>query len=536
MCLCSLSSVLCLWTTVEGWSYFYSNTTMNWNDARAWCREHYTDMVAIQNQKEIEHLNSWLPRIQGYYWIGIRKVNNVWTWVGTNKTLTAEATNWAKGEPNNGKNGQSSGDSEDCVEMYIKRDLQPGKWNDERCAKSKTALCYTGKQILLCLCRTFYFENEKLRENITICYIHAIWKYFLFPQLPVRATRAATETAWRPSTATGVLVLKASPERRASRVRKYCSRVDWACFKFTLLSITSSQDLMSNSVSFPLLTVVECDKDQITVPSKGSVECTHQYGNFSYNSSCQYSCEEGYRLSMSRPLTCTASTEWSDQPPTCECELKCKNPRITTLYHHNEGACFNVICLIFSSTVVQCPALSRPERGSMMCSDPLGPSSYQSTCVFSCEEGYVLRGSPSNTLQCQASGTWNSPQPFCVGMPTFVFFYLAVFHSINSLIMREYLWFFKKSNVDLFCSSLCFAAVQCPAIQEPENGIASCGENADVRFSYGNTCSFSCVPGYRLSGPSSVTCTSEAKWSETDMPRCEGKGTLWEYSSRPLYD
>ena len=157
-------------------------------------------------------------------------------------------------------------------------------------------------------------------------------KVLIFPQLPVRTTRVAMETAWRPSTVTGVLVLKASTERRVSRVRLHCNCADWACFKFTLLSITSIQDLMSNSVSFPLLTVVECNKDKITVPSNGSVECTHQYGNFSYNTSCQYSCAEGYRLSMSRPLTCTASTEWSDQPPTCECELKCKNTRIATFY------------------------------------------------------------------------------------------------------------------------------------------------------------------------------------------------------------
>lgn len=86
-----------------------------------------------------------------------------------------------------------------------------------------------------------------------------------------------------------------------------------------------------------------------------------------------------------------------------------------------------MIFLILSSTVVQCPALSRPERGFMTCSDPLGPSSYQSTCEFTCEEGYVLSGSPSNTLQCEASGTWNSPQPFCVGMPTFTFSNLQYF-------------------------------------------------------------------------------------------------------------
>lgn len=107
-------------------------------------------MVAIQNQEEIEHLNNMLPKKPTYYWIGIRKINNVWTWVGTKKSLTPEATNWAEGEPNNGKKGGNTKTSEDCVEMYIKRDIQPGKWNDERCTKRKTALCYTGESRTSC--------------------------------------------------------------------------------------------------------------------------------------------------------------------------------------------------------------------------------------------------------------------------------------------------------------------------------------------------------------------------------------------------
>lgn len=142
--------MLYLTTGVEGWSYYYSNNTMNWQEARSWCQRHYTDMVAIQNQEEIQYLNSWLPRKATYYWIGIRKVNNVWTWVGTNKVLTEKAANWAKGEPNNGRNRQRLRESEDCVEMYIKRDQQPGKWNDERCGKQKSALCYTGRQQEVC--------------------------------------------------------------------------------------------------------------------------------------------------------------------------------------------------------------------------------------------------------------------------------------------------------------------------------------------------------------------------------------------------
>uniref|UniRef100_A0A8C2ZQB8 Selectin E n=1 Tax=Cyclopterus lumpus TaxID=8103 RepID=A0A8C2ZQB8_CYCLU len=287
-----------------------------WPQARAWCQEHYTDMVAIQNQEEIGHLNSWLPKKRTYYWIGIRKVEHVWTWVGTGKALTAEATNWAKGEPNNGKGVKRTGVKEDCVEMYIKSDSQPGKWNDERCEKLKTALCYTA-----------------------------------------------------------------------------------AC------------------------------KDD----------------------SCRYG----------------------------EC--------VETINSH-ECACFEGFYGEKCEQVVQCQVLSSPAGGSMKCSDPLGNSSYQSTCVFTCDEGHVLAGSPSNTLQCEASGIWNASQPLCL-------------------------------------------AVQCPSLQQLDNGFVSCGDDADVMFSYGNTCSFSCGPGYHLVGPSKAACTSAAVWSDR-KPRCEAH--LVTQCSRPL--
>ena len=112
---------------------------MPWEKARAFCRENYTDLVAIQNKGEIEYLNKTLPFSRTYYWIGIRKVEGVWTWVGTNKSLTEEAKNWGAGEPNNRKS------KEDCVEIYIKRNKDSGKWNDDACHKAKTALCYTGR-------------------------------------------------------------------------------------------------------------------------------------------------------------------------------------------------------------------------------------------------------------------------------------------------------------------------------------------------------------------------------------------------------
>ncbi|KAM3876154.1 P-selectin-like [Diretmus argenteus] len=365
----SVSVLLCIWTSVECWSYHYSNTTMDWQTARNWCKKNnYTDMVAIQNQEEINHLNNWLPKKDKYYWIGIRKLNNVWTWVGTNKPLTPEATNWAKNEPNNAKKGRGR-KSEDCVEMYVKRREQSGKWNDESCMNKKTALCYTAA------CKNDSCYHGECVETIDsqVC------------------------------------------ECSEGFYGEKCEHV------------------------------VHCEKDEVTLPKKASVNCSHNYGEYSYDSLCQYSCEEGYQLSTPGPMRCNASGKWSEQPPTCE--------------------------------LVQCKELSRPARGFMECSNPLGSSSYQSNCVFSCEEGYVLVGSQSNSLQCEASGLWNESQPFCV-------------------------------------------VVHCPVLQQLENGVFSCGEDDDMRFSYRNTCSFSCAPGYQMVGSSTVTCTSTAEWSEK-IPRCE---------------
>ncbi|XP_029988955.1 L-selectin-like isoform X1 [Sphaeramia orbicularis] len=241
--LTALCSMVCMRMSVDCWTYHYSENTMNWSQARAWCQEHHTDMVAIQNQEEIAHLDSWLPRKPTYYWIGLRKIHHVWTWVGTNKTLTGVETNWAIGEPNNGISRRTS-EEEDCVEMYVKRQVQAGRWNDERCGKRKTALCYTAS-----------CQND-------------------------------------------------------------------SCF----------------------------------------------YGN----------CVE--TINSHR----------------CEC---------------SEGFYGEKCDQVHSPTVVQCPVLTYPAQGSVTCSDPMGPSSHGSTCVFTCDEGYTLSG--PGTLRCEATGNWNASEPYC---------------------------------------------------------------------------------------------------------------------------
>ncbi|XP_069792410.1 E-selectin-like isoform X2 [Narcine bancroftii] len=100
------------WEGVQTWNYEYSPTNMTWPDAREYCLKSFTDLVAIQNQEEIHHLNQILPRNPTYYWIGIRKIGGVWTWVGTNKSLDKEAENWAAASCK----PTSCSDNGECVE------------------------------------------------------------------------------------------------------------------------------------------------------------------------------------------------------------------------------------------------------------------------------------------------------------------------------------------------------------------------------------------------------------------------------------
>lgn len=132
--------MLLLFKESGAWSYNASRELLTFDEASAYCQQKYTHLVAIQNQEEIQYLNSIFRHSPTYYWIGIRKVNHRWLWIGTQKPLTEEAKNWAPGEPNN------KDTNEDCVEIYIKRDKDTGMWNDERCSKKKLALCYTGRQ------------------------------------------------------------------------------------------------------------------------------------------------------------------------------------------------------------------------------------------------------------------------------------------------------------------------------------------------------------------------------------------------------
>uniref|UniRef100_A0A8C0J1V4 Selectin E n=1 Tax=Chelonoidis abingdonii TaxID=106734 RepID=A0A8C0J1V4_CHEAB len=384
------------------WTYHYSEKNMTYYLAEEWCMKHYTNMVAIQNKEEIVYLNAFLPFNPSYYWIGIRKIDNEWTWVGTRKRLTEEAKNWAKGEPNNKKN------NEDCVEIYIKREKDPGKWNDERCSKQKVALCYAGTEC-----------NQSQRAYMRI----RTWMFIIVQCDGLKAPAHGSVTCspvsgnflWNSTCEFACeegFVLKGSDRLQCAIPIKFvqCDGLKAPAHGSVTCSPASGNLLWNSTCEFACEEgfvlrgsdrlqcgasgewdgqQAECEAvtcEAVTRPENGFVECTARHPEFTHNSACEFHCEEGYRLSGSPTIQCTAQGEWSEPFPKCE--------------------------------VAQCETLILPEKGSMNCSHLLGDFAYSTVCEFNCTEGWLLKG--SNILQCGAAGNWTASQPTCEELLSYI--------------------------------------------------------------------------------------------------------------------
>uniref|UniRef100_H0X1X3 L-selectin n=1 Tax=Otolemur garnettii TaxID=30611 RepID=H0X1X3_OTOGA len=280
------------------WTYHYSERPMSWARARKFCQTNYTDLVAIQNKGEIEYLEQTLPFSRSYYWIGIRKEKGVWTWVGTNKSLTKEAENWGDGEPNNKKS------KEDCVEMYIKRSKDTGKWNDDACHKQKTALCYTAScQPQSC---SGHGECVEIINNYTCsCDLgyHGPQCQFVVQCEPLKAPELGTMACTHPLANFS-----------------FSSQCTFDCSEGTKLTgiEETTCGLFGNwsSLEPTCQKVIGCEP--LSAPDLGTINCSHPLAHFSLSSACTFSCSEGTELIGEKKTLCESSGAWSSPSPICQ--------------------------------------------------------------------------------------------------------------------------------------------------------------------------------------------------------------------------
>ncbi|XP_075689585.1 E-selectin-like [Rhinoderma darwinii] len=472
-----------MFPAVNCWTYHYSEETMQYDQARMYCQSYYTDLVAIQNQKEIEYLETNIPFNPKYYWIGIRKINNIWTWVGTNKTLTDEAKNWGTGEPNNKKH------KEDCVEIYIKRSKDSGKWNDDACSKKKRALCYTAS------C------NQSSCSDHGEC-IETINNY----------TCDCSPGFYGPQCEYVVQCLHLSAQSQGYMNCShpwgnfsFQSSCHYGCFDgFDLNGTDNSQCLPSGMwrSAEPYCTAVTCEA--LGSPQQGSFTCNHLWAENSFGSTCEFTCSEGWKLKGSNVTTCGSTGQWTEDIPECE--------------------------------AVTCEVLRSPQQGSFTCNHLWAENSFGSTCEFTCSEGWKLKG--SNVTTCGSRGLWTEEIPECeavtceaLGSPqqgSFTCNHLWAENSFGSTC--EFTcsegWKIKGSNVTTCGSTGQWTedipeceAITCEVLGTPQNGSCNCN-HPWTENSFGSTCEFSCSEGWKLKGSNKTTCDSTGQWTE-GIPECD---------------
>ncbi|XP_041573685.2 P-selectin isoform X5 [Taeniopygia guttata] len=534
-----------LWVEVDAWTYHYSDQgDYTWEQARNFCQTFFTDLVAIQNQQEIEYLNKSLPYHGRYYWIGIRKLGSTWTWVGTQKALSKEAENWAEGEPNNRRSNQ------DCVEIYIQRPQQSGKWNDEPCNRKKKALCYRAS------CQPFSCSQRGECVETIGSYRCECYPGFHGPECADVLQCAKLEPK-------GVPMNCSHPYGDFS----YNSTCEFGCHKgferqgAGVLRCLPSQEWSAN---IPTCTAVTCPV--LRAPDQGEMNCSHLHGDFSFGSTCAFSCQKGFVLMGPESRECTATGIWTGDATRCEATacpvLSAPDQGEMNCSHLHGDFTFGSTCAFSCQKgfvlmgpesrectatgiwtgdatrceAISCPVLSAPDQGEMRCSQLHGNFTYGSMCAFSCQTGFALVGLQSR--ECTALGTWTGDTPHCeaISCPVlsapdqgemrcshlhgnFTYGSMCAFSCQTGFVLvglqsRECTALGTWTGDTPHCE-----AITCPVLRAPDQGELNCS-HLHGDFTFGSSCAFSCQTGFVLIGSDSRKCTATETWTG-DAPRCE---------------
>ncbi|CAH1273057.1 PKD1L3 [Branchiostoma lanceolatum] len=276
----------------------------------------------------------------------------------------------------------------------------------------------------------------------------------------------------------------------------------------------------------------------LTPPGNGTMSPIG--ANYSYNDEVTFTCNQGYRLEGASSVRCQADRTWSDPVPRCT-----RNHAFEVLHTANQQ--YRGVDFLAINARLPANGLSNT---SDWCRD------YQNLCAeyglrpTGCrEEGEAQGGNspdPPDTVRCvteynsdpyinNALGCGSAKRvaevanlAFSAGASfrrCFSFYgcqtnwcQRGIHESHWSLHLTEEA-FGSDGSGDRIVYTVCAgsAAVQCPTLTPPDNGALSpIGAN-----SYNAEVTFTCNPGYKLEGASSVRCQANRTWSWSDsVPTC----------------
>ncbi|XP_016400283.1 CUB and sushi domain-containing protein 1-like, partial [Sinocyclocheilus rhinocerous] len=275
---------------------------------------------------------------------------------------------------------------------------------------------------------------------------------------------------------------------------------------------------------------------------------------YSFQTTVSYSCNPGYYLLGTSTLSCQGDGTWDRSLPRCLLVL-CDRPSMPPYAQisgdrRTVGSVIRFSCIgqrsIVGNTTRMCqldgqwsgslPHCSGDSAG--LCGDPgipvhgirLGEEFTVGSIVrFSCEPGYVLKGSSERT--CLANGSWVGIQPEChvincgdPGVPAngirlgidFTYSHTVSFQCSPGFTMdadRASMLICTKDRTWNGTKPVCKAIV-CGAPPSIPNG-----QVVGSDFQWGSSISYSCNQGYQLSLPTILTCQGTGNWSG-ERPQC----------------
>ncbi|KAG9328507.1 hypothetical protein JZ751_013492 [Albula glossodonta] len=184
----------------------------------------------------------------------------------------------------------------------------------------------------------------------------------------------------------------------------------------------------------------------LRAPQDGNMTCSAESpAEFPYGSTCTFTCADGFQLQGVSSVTCTESAEWSQDTPYCE--------------------------------AITCKSLEAGDHLVTNCSHSSDNLKLNSSCSFSCDEGFILQGAES--LQCTGTGKWSADTP---------------------------------------------TSITCESPEQGDHLVRKCSHSSSALMPNSN-CSFSCDEGFDLQGSETLTCNSSGNWTG-EVPSCQAQSRL----------
>lgn len=115
--------------------YILVSQAKDWSSAKQFCRNKYTDLACVHNEKDLAMVNKLTKGLLSV-WIGLQPDTEAWRWSLEYQNYYveggAEFRMWASNEPNVGPGYYKA-----CVAM-----LPSGEWADQACSVTYPFICY----------------------------------------------------------------------------------------------------------------------------------------------------------------------------------------------------------------------------------------------------------------------------------------------------------------------------------------------------------------------------------------------------------